>query len=401
MTEAGDRGRLGARRSASLVGLAGLITAAMAVSTVLQFALGALAPHLIAEFGLSRMQLGTMTAVFYLVAATLSPAAGAVTDRMGGRRALALLFLVDAVAFLGLGFVPGYASFLVLVGFAGTAVGLGNPATNLLVASHFPPRLVGGIVGVKQSGVQMASLFSGVVLVPVAAAAGWRSAMLVVAVVAAVGFLGCGALPPDPGGGASRRRAGRAAPTTRRLLPYAFFMGMGMAAVTTYLVLYAYEAVGLTQPEAGALVGLLGACGVIARVAWSHWSQRHAAVEGPLGAMAVVATAATLLVVAALPLGGWLLWPAAAMMGASAAGWTGVAMLAVMREAGQGRSGRDAGYVLSAFYAGLLTMPVLFGALVDATGSYLWSWAATVGCFVTARLVLLPRFTAVLERSRT
>ena len=275
-----------------------------------------------------------------------------------------------------------------MVALAGTAVGLGNPATNLLVSAHYPARLIGGIVGVKQSGVQVASLLSGVALVPIASATGWRSAMLVVAVVAAIGFVSCSLLSGDLGESARRAVSGRAAGTTRRLLPYAFFMGLGMAAVTTYLVLYAYESVGLTQPEAGGLLALLGASGVVSRIVWSHWSQRHAAVVRPLGTIAVMAAAATALLITAAWLGGWVLWPAAAAMGASAAGWTGVAMLAVMRDAGEGRSGRDAGYVLGAFYCGLLAMPVLFGALVDATGSYVWSWGVTGVCFVAARMVL-------------
>ena len=107
MTGRDAHSRIEARRVGSLVGVAVLVTGGMAVSTVLQFAIGALAPHLMADLGLSRVQLGAITTVFYFTAAALSPLAGAITDRVGGRRSLALLFLVDAVAFIGLTVVEG------------------------------------------------------------------------------------------------------------------------------------------------------------------------------------------------------------------------------------------------------------------------------------------------------
>jgi hypothetical protein len=101
-----------------------------------------------------------------------------------------------------------------------------------------------------------------------------------------------------------------------------------------------------------------------------------------------VLTAASLvaiaLVLVAEPAAAWIIWPGAVAVGATAAAWNAVGMLAIVRETALAGTSRASGHVLTGFYTGLLAMPVAFGALVDTTGVYGPSWALTFACLAIA-----------------
>jgi hypothetical protein len=61
-------------------------------------------------------------------------------------------------------------------------------------------------------------------------------------------------------------------------------------------------------------------------------------------------------------------------------------MLAVISEVGPADAGRASGRVLFGFYTGFVPSPVAFGALVDATGSYLVSWGLVMVLLAAAAL---------------
>ncbi len=386
------------RSTAWLVRLTAVLSLGMAVGTLSQFAFGALAPLLRTELDLSRTQLGAITTAFFVAGTLVSPFAGTWTDRVGGRRALAALFAVDTVAFVGMALAPGYWWLLAAVVVSGLAIAVSNPATNLLVAEHVSSSARGGVVGVKQSGVQVGSFLCGIALAPLGAAIGWRWSLVVLAGIAALGLLSCMGLPHgDP----TARRAAPSGRSSREVLrwlaPYAFFMGAGIASVTAYVVLYAHEAMGYTEAAAGALLAVVGAVGFVARIVWSHYAERHGATAWPLIVMAGGAVVSTLAILAAPRLGGALLWLGAAGIGLTAAAWNGVGMLAVIRQVGTASSGRTSGFVMTSFYAGLLTMPVVFGVLVDRSGSYRSAWILTVAVFAAALLLILWRRAAADE----
>ena len=59
-------------------------------------------------------------------------------------------------------------------------------------------------------------------------------------------------------------------------------------------------------------------------------------------------------------------------------------MLAIVRTAGDESTGTVSGWVLTAFYSGLLSSPLAVGILVDATGDYDLAWAFTASVFMAA-----------------
>ena len=155
-----------------------------AVSAGGPFLVAALAPMMGPDLGIGPSVLGGAVGAGFAVAALLSPWAGKLVDRWGPRRCTVGLLLLVAVA-LGLLAVSrggvGLALALVVNGFPQA---LANPATNKVILVSVPATRRSGVIGWKQSGVQMGALVAGLPLVWMAMWLGWRVAFVVAAVVA-------------------------------------------------------------------------------------------------------------------------------------------------------------------------------------------------------------------------
>lgn len=407
----------------------------MAVSLLPSYALGALGPFLTADLEISRTALGSLTTVLFAVGAALSPVAGPLVDRLGGRFLLAVLFAVGAVSTVAAAAAPNYPTLLAAVALAGVGVALGNPSTNQLVAVHVAPLRQGLAVGVKQSGVQVGAFLAGAALPAIAATLGWRAALLTGATLAVAGLLataltvpppprsaaaGPPAVPPAPAAAAPRPpppRSAAASPPPASPAPvaavaaapprrgagrvplpasvgwlgvYALLMGIGVGAVGAYLPLYVVERLGLGAGVGGLAAGLIGLVGIVARVLWGRRADASAtSVPVALAWLAAGAVLAMALLWGSAVLGVWALWAGAAAFGATAVAWNAVGMLAVVRDVAPGVSGRASGRVLLGFYAGFVASPVGFGWTVDRTRAYTLGWALVTAAFALAALLAL------------
>lgn len=375
--------------------LAAVLTLGMACATFLGAAISVLAPFLVVDLGVSRTQLGWLFTAVGGVGALGSLLAGPVTDRVGGRRVLAGGFVLVAICIVGAATAPSYAWLVVAALVGGLPNAAGNPATNKLIALHTPVGRRGMIIGAKQSGVAISIFLAGAVLPAGSLVFGWRPTLAVTALVPLVGLLAILRLvPPDPEGSPGPeprqpRDRVRQPAAIRWLALYGFLMGAGGAVIFSYLPLYSFEEVGLTEPAAGAAAAVLGLVAVAARFVWSWRSERVADFGVPLGALAVASVAAVLAIWAAPAVGPWLLWIGAVVAGASVAAWNAVGMLAVVVLTDVANAGRASGLVLFGFLGGFTSSPVLFGYLVDRTGGYGLGWAATTVVLVAAVLVTL------------
>jgi predicted MFS family arabinose efflux permease len=367
----------------------GTLAAAVGLGTFPAFAFGVLAPFLREEFGLSRSRLGLLTTALFIVGAPASLVVGKLVDAAAGRTIALCIFVSAAVATAGIALAPSYPWLLFASGLAGIPLALGNPGTNKLVARFIPSGARGVVMGVKQSGVQVAALLAGGVLPGTARAWGWRGAFALALVPAALGLGGSFSIPSSerpirPIREQQRIKPGRG---LKALTAYAFLMGAAMAAMIAYLPLYAKERVGLSVTQAGALAAAIGLIGVFSRIFWGWRSERLEHMSMPLAIMSAGALLATLLIVMARTLAAWMLWPAAIAIGATGAAWMAVGMLAVVIEADREQMGRASGIVIFGFFCGQMASPLLFGYTVDTTGSYVPGWLGVVGAFAVATLI--------------
>jgi predicted MFS family arabinose efflux permease len=356
-----------------------VITGLMAVGTIAQFVFGTLGPFLVAEFELSRAQLGTLTTVLFGVAALLSTVMGRATDRVRARLAYGAAFGLSAIALAGIAAAPGYLVLVLFAAVGGMGQALVNPLSNKLVAAHVPVRRRGLVMGIKQSGVQMGAVLAGFALPLLAVLIGWRTAVAAVAVAVLAGWVASGRVVPTGNDGREATAAKRSGGVNRvvaGLAVYAFLMGSGMAAVNAYLPLYAHEAVGLPAGVAGTLVAAIGVVGIASRILVGHLSDRIGDVGLLLNGMALIGAAALVLILLAQEVAAWLIWVGAFAFGWSVA-WNAVAMIAVVRLAGPSATGQASGHVLTGFFAGFIVAPVAFGVAADAVG-YTRPWLALV-----------------------
>lgn len=373
------------RRTGALVVL---LFAAMGAATLAASILGILATFIIDDFGISRSTLGWVVSANVVVAAAFSPSAGSLTDRLGGRRAIVLVFALSAASFVVLGLAP-----VIVVMFVGSALAAlsqagGNPATNKLIGDLLPRGRRGIVTGIKQSGVQAGITIAGLTLPSVAIAFGWRWAMVLVAVAPLLAAFVAWFVVPETGGPSREGTTGTG--RLPRSVPWlAAFGGVfGFAgAVTFYVPLFAEESLGLDPRLGGAAVALAGIVAFAARIGWARFAERRHAFRGPLATMAVLGVGAGVAMLTATQLPA-MLWVGAILTGVSTSAWNSVGMLAVIDEGGDA-TGRASGIVLLGFLTGLGIGPPAYGALVDAVGSYGPMWVSSILASVVALAVVV------------
>jgi predicted MFS family arabinose efflux permease len=374
-----------------------VLTAAMTFSMLPLFLLGALAPALIREFHLVRPLLGVLVTAGFGVAALLSLVIGPVVDAFGARRSVITLCTVSAIALTVFATATHYAVLVLAVAVAGVPQALANPSTNKIIATTVAPRRRALLIGIKQSGVQLGAFAAGLPLAWLAEVLDWRVAVGVAACFALVFAAACLLLPADP----SPPRAPAltvsfsAGPTVWWLLGFSVLLGSGIAAINTYVALFAVQELGVTALVAAALVAVLGVTGILGRVGWSRVVSANrppATVLVPLCSAAVLAALSLLLAPYA-----WagLVWVGVLGTGGFAVASNALSMLAVVASSTPQRTGRDSALVSAGFFGGFAVGPALFGLLVEVTGGYPAAWALVAVEFAAAAGV------AAAWRSRT
>ena len=119
----------------------GVSVAALAAGNFGIVAIGALAPDLEADLGLSRAEFGFLTSLVFIGAMITSRRAGKLTDSFGAARVLGLSLAGFAVAMAVAAVAPTTAVFMLAVLAAGLAYGGVNPPTNVVVAGKLARRL--------------------------------------------------------------------------------------------------------------------------------------------------------------------------------------------------------------------------------------------------------------------
>jgi MFS family permease len=380
-------------RSFSKMGLGAVSATTMATTTFPIVVVSVLAASLIAEFEISRAQLGLLITAFGLVGALLSPVCGRLTDRFGAVRSTTLTMIAGAVTLVAIAFSPTYA---VLIGAAllgGFPNAWGNPSTNALIADNVEVGSRGVVTGVKQSGVQ-AGIFLGGLLLPLFAVWwNWRVAVLIFLAMPIGGLLGM------IGRKDTERDRPRTTVLTEGKLPtsinwiaaYGLVSGLATSALIAFLPLFAEEDQLWSETMAGTILAAVGFTGIFSRIVWSRLAERSLGHGRTLRILAWMTTITSVLLALA-SLGAfpsWVLVPAAFLFGAGAMAWNAVGMVAVMEIAPTHLVGKGTGVVLLGFLFGHAIGPPMMGWSVDTLGTYTLGWLATGVLMATSAVLAL------------
>jgi MFS family permease len=155
-----------------------------------------------------------------------------------------------------------------------------------------------------------------------------------------------------------------------------FLLSLAQASVLAYLALYARETFDVSPVAAGQLLALAQLGGTLARLGWGFASDHFFRSRRRPGVVITALTGALAYVVFSLGavVPSVLAAPLAFLAGAGAFGWVGLYFALVAEVGGPRYAGLLTGVAVVFTWSGVLVGPLVFGAVLQASGDYAWSW---------------------------
>jgi sugar phosphate permease len=153
----------------------------------------------------------------------------------------------------------------------------------------------------------------------------------------------------------------------------------------SYLAVYLVDTRGASPTLAGIGLAVALAGGTAGRLAWGVASDRWFAQRTSVLHLAAAGSAAALVALALAPRA--LVWPLLVVVGLCSVGWNGVFLTLVAESVRRARVGTATGTALFFLYAGGVSVPPLFGALLAAS-SWTVAWTSIAGLVTVALAVL-------------
>jgi sugar phosphate permease len=355
-------------------------------SSVVEQGLPTLTGFVKQDLGLSAAAAGLVASSINIGRAAGAFRAGRAADDFGERRVLVVggicagLLTVIAVTLPLVALIPG----LIVTG---VFVSAATPAGGKFVLRAFPVTHRAFALGVRQTGTPLGGIAAAVMLPLLASHWGWRTALAVAGVFAALA-----ALSVLPIGGAAaefdelRTKAPKPTTTFRAFLRerdivllslWAATMVSAQYALVAFVALDASQRAHVSLAKAALLVAIAQGGGVIGRLGWGLISDRVlAGARKPvlIGLTAVAAGVALTLTVTPEHLGYWTYGVIAAFGGLSMIGWQGMWMTALAERAGAERAGAATGFSLTFVTIASAGAPPFYGLIHDVAGTFRASW---------------------------
>ena len=365
-----------------------------------------LAPVLAADLGIAPSLIGVFVGLLYLGAMMSSLGGGEFVARFGAIRVSQAAVVMCSAGLAMMALVPAAAVPLLVVAAALMGLGYGpiTAASSELLARTTAPDRMALTFSIKQTGVPAGAALAGAALPALGLAIGWRFAFLA---VAAAGIVVAIAAEPTRRALDLRNPGRRVLSATAILAPLRLILrtpsilqlsltGCAFAAVQTclssFLVVYMTDALGWSVIAAGLALTCTATAAVPGRMIWGAIADRTRAATRVLAVIGAIACACGLALAASGP--AWptlLLLVIAAAYGASAIGWNGVQISEVARRAPAGATASTIGASGFITFGGVMVGPILFAALVGATGSYRPAFLACAAISGLAAILLWRR----------
>jgi MFS family permease len=376
--------------------IVGSASAALTVTMLPVFLVGALSGELGRDLGFSEAEVGAALTLLFIVASIAATPVGRLTERIGATWALRTGVTCAAVILFGVGAWAGTWWQLALpLAAVGVAIGLVDTGAARAFADHLTTVEQGRAFGLKEASVPAAALLAGLAVPAMAAPFGWRSTFMATVALAALVLVALarfgsrrtpsldrpGAHPVE--GDEVRVKAVSVRPSTI-LLAAGAGLGAGAATAAAAFMVPALAARGIATPIAGLVLSAASVASITARILAGSWADRPT--SRPHVAIILLASCGSLAALAlALPLGLPGVLVAAMVLLGAGWGWTGLAFLVAVR-ANPKAPAAAAGVTLSGLALGGALGPIAFGGLA-ARLSYTSAWLTTaVALVLTAAL---------------
>lgn len=377
------------------------VQAAVSMSSV---TIPVLTPVAAREWGVPPSYAGIFMALVYLGATVSAPVSGFFIERYGPIGVSQICLILTAIG-LGMVSIPSVA--LAVAGTLLMGIGYGpvTPASSHLLVRTTPASMMSVVFSIKQTGVPLGGALAGAIVPQLVILFGWKRSAIWVGLAC---LLLCAGLHPFRKR-FDRERSKRSQLTwrhvtqsvkltmslagLRRIVIASFFFSTMQLCLTSFVVAYLIESIGLTLVQAGMALSAAQASGVIGRVLWGALADRFIKPRFVLGGLGVAMTAGALAAAAFSPQ-----WPYAAILlvsaifGAAAIGWNGVYLAEVARVATAQHAGMATGGSLFFTFCGTLLGLPAFSLIAEATGSYAIGFSITAVTTLACGLALMvPR----------
>jgi MFS family permease len=362
-----------------------LMTTAQAGSSLVQQALGALSPVLVAEFALSKAQLGAVFTAVMLGAASFTAASGIFTDRWGERKMLLVSAIIMTAALLAGTLVQQYWWLVATLALYGAGYAAGTPAGGRAILAWFD-RDRGLAMGIRQTGVSVGGLVGALSFPIVASYGGYRAALvfsaLLIAITNGAAFLLYREAKDETSAPASLAGVMRGMQTLARdprliaITLTCMLLSATQFICNAFVTITAVSVVHTTAHVAGLALAAAFFTAICGRLGWGFLSDRF--FDGdrlvPLAIICVLVTIGTA-VLATLGRGAVApLFVASGLLGLTASGWNGLMAAALSEVGGTERAASALGLGLTAIFGASAVAPSAFGALADHTSlSIAWT----------------------------
>ncbi|MDA0785606.1 MAG: MFS transporter [Proteobacteria bacterium] len=362
---------------AAYVGPTILLTLIQAMVSWAVFAPPVLAKQALPAMGIDPAWIGLQPTIVFVAATISSMVSGGIVARFNPMRASQVLLLLAAAgsALIATGDLVIGALGSILIGIA---LGPTTPASSHILARLTPRPMQPLIFSIKQTGVPLGGALAGFVGPPLTLLWGWQSAILVIALaclaVAVITELWTRGYADFAD--ASRKvsleligplRLVLQSPVLRWMLTGCVPLVVIQYALTTFIVLYLQEDIGLSVITAGAILAVAQASGGTGRILFGAIASRFVTPLTMLLLLSLLAAAAAFLTASftqSWPLA--MIYAVGVLFGAGAAGWNGVYLAEVARLAPAGEVSRVTGAVGFVIFTGVVIGPAVFTALVAA-----------------------------------
>jgi MFS family permease len=360
--------------------------AAMALLT-----LPVVAPAVAETVGISAAYVGLYIALAYAGAMTASLLSGGFVRRFGAIRASQV-----GLALCALGVAVCAIESPIAITLGAILIGLGygpiTPASSHLLARSTPAHRMSLVFSIKQTGVPLGGVLAGLIVPVLADWVSWQFAFLVVAgasIVCAIAIQPlCAALDADRDPAQSLSFGNGLTGPLRLvfsqrsltvLAAVSFLFSIAQLSLSTYLVTFLHDDLGMGLIVAGFTLAVAQAAGVIGRPLWGYIADRFLGPSNMLVFLAVLmgvcALATGLLQYTTSPV---LIAIVLGLFGSSAVGWNGVYLAEVARQAPKGQASVATGGTLSMTFLGVVVGPPLFGLIAATFDSYSLAYASLV-----------------------
>lgn len=337
------------------------------------------------DLGLTMFQIGLFPAALFLGQSLISIPSGLLADKIGSKRMLVIIALTLSGSFYVISLASSFMIIFILIIVAGFSYGASHPSTNRGVNYWFDKKSRGTAMGIKQMGITLGSASAALLLLPLAVQLNWQTAL----VIASSFLLIIGMIfyfkYYEPAKSIQLNEE-KVQFSTWKLFTHkklmlitisAMLLSGSQAILNTFIVLYAYNALGLSLVLAGVLLGIAEFGGALGRIGWGWLSDKvflgkRIIILLIISMLVAVQSIITSLLPEGVPF--YIVSAVVFIFGLSASGFNGIWMNATSETVPPSYSGRATGISITISSWGAIIFPPLFGVIIDSSGSYSLGW---------------------------